>query len=47
MSRLVAFLRSLGTDGAARNARILLEARREERLVVDRLVDATSTRRVA
>jgi hypothetical protein len=37
MSRVVAFLRSLGADGAARNARRLLDERRHERIAVDAL----------
>lgn len=37
MSRLVGFLRSLGAEGAARNARVLLDERRRERLTVEAL----------
>jgi hypothetical protein len=37
MSRLVALLRSLGTEGAARNARVLLDQRSREGLAVEAL----------
>lgn len=37
MSRVVAFLRSLGVEGAARNARLLLEERSQEREAVKAL----------
>ena len=37
MPRLVAFLRSLGAEGAARNARVLLDERSRERLAVEAL----------
>ncbi len=37
MSRLVAFLRSLGAEGAARNARVLLDERSREGLAVEAL----------
>ena len=41
MSRVVDFLRSLGVDGAATNARVLLDQRRDERLAVAALQAAS------
>jgi hypothetical protein len=40
MSRLVAFLQSLGGSGATRNAGLLGEDRRRERMVVEALAAA-------
>jgi hypothetical protein len=37
MSRLVAFVWSLGAEGAARNARVLLDERTRERRAVEAL----------
>jgi hypothetical protein len=51
MSRIADFLRSLGVAGATRNAGVLLDQRRDERLIVAALRAAApvtpSTRRKA